>query len=120
MGTARESLRIALPTFLIPYIFIFNHELLEFPRMSWAAFWAFVATLMAMFMFSLGLFGFFKRRLSWLERIAAFVCAAFGMWYLFSHSLILVAAFLGFSIVLIFWVALTGKRFAGAESFVET
>jgi len=120
LGTARESLRIALPTFFVPYIFIFNPGLLEFPHMSWTGFWAFVATLMAMFMFSLGLFGFLKRRLSSLERMAALFCAGLGMWYLFSHSLILVAAFLGCSIVLVFWAVLTAKRLAGEESLAET
>jgi TRAP transporter 4TM/12TM fusion protein len=120
LGTARESLRIALPTFLVPYIFIFNQGLLEFPHMSWTGFWAFVTTLMVMFMFSVGLFGFFKRRLSRLERIGALVCATLGLWYLFSHSIILVAAFLGCSMVLIFWAVLTGKKFAAAESFAGT
>ena len=120
LGTARESLRIALPTFLVPYIFIFNKELLEFPRMSWAGGWVFLVTLMAMFMFSVALFGFLKRKLSWLERIAALVSAAWGIWYLFSHSLTLLAAFLGCSILLIFWAIITGKRFADAETLAET
>jgi TRAP-type uncharacterized transport system fused permease subunit len=120
LGTARESLRIALPTFFVPYIFIFNKELLEFPHMTWAGAWVFLATLMAMFMFSVGLFGFLKRKLSWLERIAAVVSAILGIWYLFSHSLTLLAAFLSCSIVLILWAVITGKRLTVGETLAET
>ena len=119
LGTARESLRIALPTFLIPYIFIWNPELLEFPKMSWLAVWSFVATLMAMFVFTVALFGFFKRRLSTLERIASLICASLGMWYLLNHSLLLLAAFLGCSVILILWIVFTEKRYALSKSQAE-
>jgi hypothetical protein len=87
---------------------------------SWAGFWSFVATLMAMFMFSIGLFGFFKKRLSGFERTASLVCAALGMWYLFTHSLILMAVFLGCSIVFVSWAAFTAKRLAGAGTMAKT
>lgn len=119
LGTARESLRIALPTFFVPYIFIFNEELLKFPHMSWAGVWAFTATLMVMFMFSVGLFGFLKKKLSWVERIAALISTSMGLLYLLNHSLILLALFLGCSMVLISWAVLTGRRLADAETFSE-
>ena len=110
LGTAKESLRIALPTFLIPYIFIFNPELLEFPKVSWLSVWSFVATLMAMFVFSVGLFGYFRKKLSCLERLVAFACAYLGMWYLLNHSFILLAGFLGLSAILIVWIVASEKK----------
>jgi len=120
LGTARESLRIALPTFLIPYIFIWNPELLEFPKLSWLALWSFVATLMAMFVFSVALFGFFKRRMSTLERIGALICAFLGMWYMLNHSHLLLAAFLACSSILILWIVFTEKKYAVSRDQAET
>lgn len=112
LGTARESLRMALPTFLIPYVFVFNSEVLDFPRMSLFGVWAFVGTLIVMFFFSIGLFGFLRRKLLWWERIFAFFCAFLGMWYLKNLSFELLAAFFAGGASLFLWVIFSGKRYA--------
>lgn len=110
-GTARESLRIALPGFLIPYIFVFNSDLLLFPRMSLMGLWAFILTLVVMFYFSVGLFGFLKMQLSWWERIFSYLCAYLGVWYLKNLSFVLLAAFIACCTIFSLWVFLFKKRY---------
>ncbi len=110
-GTAREALRIALPTFLIPYAFVFNHQLLDFPRMSAKGIWIFIVTLIAMFFFSVGLFGFFRRKLLNIERYIALIFTGLAMVYLVNGSLALLVIFLLSGVCFVLWAILTEKRY---------
>ena len=80
LETAIESIRLGGPTFLIPFVFVYNPSLI---------FWSFPETLIAVVVQSIGLIVAlsvsmgveFGRRLSWIERVlraALFLVIAFG------------------------------------------
>lgn len=107
LGTAKESLKISIPTFLIPYAFIYNSDLLVFPRVTLAGIWAFALVLSCMFFLGICLFGFFIRRLSPVERLCALVVSLLGMWHLINHSLVFLVLYLALGAVLLAWICLT-------------
>ncbi|MCB2187806.1 MAG: TRAP transporter fused permease subunit [Deltaproteobacteria bacterium] len=109
LGTALESMRIAIPTFLIPYLFIYQKTLLVFPDISWLTVWDFFMALLCMFFMSLGLFGFLVRRFHPVERLVAYGICFLGMWYQISDELPLGGLFLAAGAALIIWLQATRK-----------
>ncbi len=109
LGTARDSLKISIPTFLIPFVFIYNSDLLIFPNVTLAGMWAFAATLSCMFFLGICLFGFFLRRLNPLERCLALAISILGMWYLVGHSGLVLTIYLVIGAALLAWIRFSGR-----------
>ncbi len=109
LGTAREALKISIPTFLIPYAFVYNSDLLIFPKVTLTGVWVFALTLSCMFFLSISLFRFFIRKLNLPEAIFALAVSLVGMAYLIGHSPILLFAYLILGIVILLWIHLTGR-----------
>jgi TRAP-type uncharacterized transport system fused permease subunit len=86
LGTAVEALKLSIPTFLIPFAFIYNPDLLIFPKVTLAGYGAFIIVFLAMFWLAVALHGFFLRRLRVIERLVSVLVSLFGMWYLIDHS----------------------------------
>jgi TRAP transporter 4TM/12TM fusion protein len=104
LGTAVEALKLSIPTFLIPFAFIYNPDLLIFPRVTLAGFGAFVLVLLAMFWLAVALHGYFLRRLRMFERLFSGLVALGGMWYLISHSRYLLISFIVAGVIIGLWL----------------
>ncbi len=104
LGTAREALKLAVPTFLIPYAFIFNPSLLKFPKISVSALIAFLLTILVMLCCSITIHGFFLRRIRIMERIFFGVSTALGIWYLITNGTYPLAMFLGSTALCVLWI----------------
>lgn len=115
-GTAKEAMKIALPTFIIPYAFIYNPDLLVFPKVTLAGMIAFVVTMLVMTGFSVTLFGFFWRRLVPMERAFFGLASLFGFIYLTNSSVLMLAVFLGLGAAAIVWVIVSNKRMQAVEA----
>jgi len=107
LGTAREALKLAVPTFVIPYAFIFNPSLLEFPKISVSALIAFLLTFLVMLCCSVTIYGFFLRRIKIMERILFGVSSVLGISYLITNGTYHLAMFLGFSALSVLWTLLS-------------
>jgi len=107
LGTAREALKLAVPTFVIPYAFIFNPSLLEFPKISVSALIAFLLTFLVMLCCSITIYGFFLRRIKIMERILFGVSSVLGISYLITNGTYHLAMFLGFSALSVLWTLLS-------------
>jgi TRAP-type uncharacterized transport system fused permease subunit len=106
LKTCTESMKIAGPTFFIPFSFAYNPCLFEFPNMSLNGVFILLMTFLVQILFTIVLIGHIHRPITTIERMAAFLASAAGVCYLFYHlSLFLTlfaALFLGFCLLMIF------------------
>jgi len=70
LETAKDSLKIALTTFIIPFAFVFSPELMSFPDMTWAVVPAILKVVFIQWSVSVASYGFMFRVLVGWERIA--------------------------------------------------
>ena len=112
LGTARESLRIALPTFIIPFAFIFNPSLLTFPKVSVASLIAFLLTTITMLFASIAFYGFFLRKLNIVERTCFGISATLALLYLILHISYFLPISIGLSVLVILWILIGRFRIA--------
>jgi TRAP transporter 4TM/12TM fusion protein len=111
-GTARESLKIAMPTFIIPFAFIFNPALLTFPKVSAASLIAFLLTTITMLFASIAFYGFFLRKLNTIERTSFGISAILVLLYLIMHVSYLLPISLGLGALGILWILIGRFRIA--------
>jgi len=109
-GTVRESLRLALPTFIIPFAFAFNPELFNFPKVTVNGLIVFFLTFFCQFCLVVALYGFLFIRVNVVGRILFGITCAFGVWYLIYHSTYFLVMFLALGAGLILWNFANSRR----------
>jgi TRAP transporter 4TM/12TM fusion protein len=114
LGTAAESMRIALPSFFVPFAFIFNPDLLIFPKVTALGVVAFFMVLFTEFYLTVALYGYFFRKLNAIERSSFALISFLMMYWLIVHhaSAYSLAMFIGLGAVGILWILMTKKRIA--------
>lgn len=112
VGTTIESLRIALPSFFVPFAFVFNQDLLIFPKVTALGVIAFFMVLLTEFYLTVALYGYFLRKLNAIERSFFALSSALMMYYIIVHhaSGYSLAMFLGIGAVGILWILITKQR----------
>ena len=78
LGTAKDSIKIALTTFIIPFAFVFFPELMSFPNMTWAVVPAILIVVGIQWTVSIASYGYLFRPLIGWERGVFAVAAAAG------------------------------------------
>jgi TRAP-type uncharacterized transport system fused permease subunit len=73
-----QSLKIALTMFILPFLFVYNPELLAFPKLSWQLGAVFVLVALVQWCISCAQFGYMFRRLGLAERVVLFLIGAAG------------------------------------------
>ncbi len=68
LATARDSLKIALTTFIIPFAFVFSPELMSFPNLTWAVVPAIGEVIFIQWAVSIASYGYLFRPLTGWER----------------------------------------------------
>ncbi len=113
--TCVEALKLAGPTFLTPFIFIYNPCILEFPEVTTHGVYMLIISFLVQIALGVGLVGFLRRKLNLLERLLFIATALCGLAYLFGHNIVLLIVFWALYLAAVFWVAVlgAGKR-AGA------
>ena len=110
LKTCLESIKLSLPTFIIPFAFAANPELLAFPNLSWQQGFIFILVVGTQFYVSISVFGYLFRRLTWLERSVFGVVSLLGLLYLMLHSLALLVAFVVLGLSSTLWLKNSLKR----------
>ncbi|WP_051302036.1 TRAP transporter permease [Salibacterium aidingense] len=96
MGTSLTAFKIAIPAFIIPYIFVFHNELLM--QGEWyEIIYTTVTALIGVIILAASIVGCYLQKMNWLERIVLFL-AAFGM---ISFNNVLIPSFSFLVIVII-------------------
>ncbi len=73
-----QSLKIALAMFILPFLFVYNPELLAFPKLSWQLGAVFVLVALVQWCISCAQFGYMFRRLGIAERVVLFLIGTAG------------------------------------------
>ena len=116
MGTTKESLKIAFPSFCVPFAFVFNPEILAFPHVTMKGFIAFMLTLLCQFFVAVAIYGCLLDRLKTVHQILFAVSAACGFLYLISGWGIYLPVFLGLGPLLVLWILVVKKTGLGVGS----
>lgn len=80
--TALNALKIGATTFIIPFAFVYNPELLSFPHVEWSLLVPIVEVLFTQTAVALAAYGYCFKRLGAMERLGFGVVAFFGYWTL--------------------------------------
>jgi TRAP transporter 4TM/12TM fusion protein len=78
LNTAKDSLKIAMTTFIIPFAFVFSPELMSFPNMTWSVVPAILEVVFIQWSVSIASYGFFFRVLVGWERMVFAAVALLG------------------------------------------
>ena len=78
LNTAKDSLKIAMTTFIIPFAFVFSPELMSFPNMTWSVVPAILKVVFIQWSVSIASYGFFFRVLIGWERMVFAAVALLG------------------------------------------
>jgi len=108
--TGVHAMRLAATTFIIPFAFVFNPELMAFPDLSLKMAWAVVEVLIVQWTSSIFLYGFFMRPLNALENTGFLVAVLLGYAAIMRPEAIYTYLALGLTAALMAWVALPSFR----------
>jgi len=78
LSTAKDSMKIALTTFIIPFAFVFSPELMLFPNVTWGTMLAVLEVVFVQLSVSVASYGFLIRSLNGFERGAYAFVALLG------------------------------------------
>ena len=112
LGTTVESLRIALPSFFVPFAFVFNEDLLIFPRVTTLGAIAFIMVLLVEIYLTIALYGYFMRKLNAVERLFSAIISSVGMYtnIVYHAGFYPFAIIFGLCLVGALWVFFTKDR----------
>jgi TRAP transporter 4TM/12TM fusion protein len=85
--TAKESMKLAASTFIIPFAFVYRPQLLEFPDVGWNVVPPLVEILLIQWVTSIALFGYFRRTLATPERVLFGVLTILGYWAMITEAI---------------------------------
>jgi len=114
--TGMHAMKLAATTFIIPFAFVFNPELMAFPDLSWKMIWAVVEVLLVQAMSSIFLYGYFRRSLSAAERFVSFVVVMLGYTAIMRPEALYTYLALGSMAALIAWIWLFPRASAHAST----
>ena len=98
LSTAKDAIKIALTTFIIPFAFVFSPELMTFPDVTVKTFIAIAEVIFVQVAVSVASYGFLFRSLNGVERGG--------------YSIVALSGFLGFTYDTNFWYAAVTLFFA--------
>ena len=93
--TAKESMKLASTTFIIPFAFVYRPQLLDFPNVGWNVVPPLVEVLTIQWTSSVALYGHFRRALHPMESTMFGVVTVVGYWAMVNESISTTYVFLG-------------------------
>jgi TRAP transporter 4TM/12TM fusion protein len=98
--TARESMKLAASTFIIPFAFVYRPQLLDFPNLGWNVVPPLIEILLIQWTTSIALFGYFRRALAPGERALFGALTVLGYWAMITEAIHSTFVFVGAAAVL--------------------
>jgi len=105
-----HAMKLAATTFIIPFAFVFNPELMAFPNVSWKMVWAVVEVLIVQWTSSMWLYGYFRRTFTFLERVVSFGVVMLGYTAIMRPETLYTFLALGSTIGFMAWIWLRPAR----------
>ncbi len=92
---AKESMKLAATTFIIPFAFVYRPQLLDFPNLGWNVAPPLVEILLIQWTSSIALYGYFRRTLTRVESAFFGVVTVLGYWAMITEAFYSTFVFLG-------------------------
>ena len=112
--TGMHSMKLAATTFIIPFAFVFNPEIMAFPNISWKMVWAVAEVLIVQATSSIYLYGYFRRELTMVERYGFALAVLLGYTAIMRPEVVYTYLAYGLTIGLIAWVWLRPAQISAA------
>ena len=93
--TAKESMKLAATTFIIPFAFVYRPQLLDFPDLGWNVVPPLVEILLIQWTSSIALYGYFRRTLTPVESAFFGAVTVLGYWAMITEPVYSTLVFLG-------------------------
>src|SRR3546814_3114966 len=110
MDTAIDAMKLAATTFIIPFAFVYNPELMSFPHMTWAVAPAVFQVLVIQATASIAAYGYFFRDLAGWERWSFVIATALGFGAMIDIRPVWDWAWLAAGCVLIVWMLVRSEE----------
>lgn len=104
--TGMHAMKLAATTFIIPFAFVFNPELMAFPHFSLQMGWAVLEVLIVQWTSSIFLYSYFLRRLNLYENVGFLVAVLLGYAALMRPEPLYTYLALGATAAMMAWVAM--------------
>jgi TRAP transporter 4TM/12TM fusion protein len=104
--TAKEAMKLASTTFIIPFAFVYRPQLLDFPNLGWNVVPPLFEVLLIQWTSSIALFGYFRRPLGATERGLFLALTVLGYWAMITEAIHSTFVFVGAAAVLFAAIAL--------------
>ena len=98
LGTALDSMKLMLTTFIIPFAFCYHPQLLKFPNIGWEVLPPIALILVLQITTSVACYGYFLIRLTWIDRYMFALFTIAGLFLLINWSQI---ELLGVAVILV-------------------
>jgi TRAP-type uncharacterized transport system fused permease subunit len=108
--TGMHSMKLAATTFIIPFAFVFNPEIMAFPNISWKMIWAVAEVLVVQTTSSIYLYGYFRRDLTTIERYGFLLAVLLGYTAIMRPETVYTYLAYGLTLGLMAWVWLRPAR----------
>jgi TRAP-type uncharacterized transport system fused permease subunit len=108
--TGMHSMRLAATTFIIPFAFVFNPEIMAFPNISWKMAWAVAEVLIVQTTSSIYLYGYFRRKLTAIERYGFLLAVLLGYSAIMRPEIVYTYLAYGLTTGLMAWVWIRPAR----------
>jgi TRAP-type uncharacterized transport system fused permease subunit len=102
--TGMHAMKLAATTFIIPFTFVFNPEIMAFPDISWKMIAAVAEVLIVQWTSSIYLYGYFRRELTAIERHAFLLSVLLGYTAIMRPEIVYTYLAYGLTIALMAWV----------------
>ena len=86
LGTALDSMKLMLTTFIIPFAFCYHPQLLKFPNIGWEVLPPIALILVLQITTSVACYGYFLIRLTWIDRYMFALFTIAGLFLLINWS----------------------------------
>ena len=86
LGTALDSMKLMLTTFIIPFAFCYHPQLLKFPNIGWEVLPPIALILVLQITTSVACYGYFLIRLTWIDRYIFALFTIAGLFLLINWS----------------------------------
>jgi TRAP transporter 4TM/12TM fusion protein len=109
LATAADSMKLAATTFIIPFAFVYDPQLMSFPHLTWSVVPDILEVLLVQWACSLAAYGYFRRDLSGFERWIFVVISLLGFGAMIDVVHIFDLLFFGSLAVMMVWIYLSAR-----------
>ncbi len=114
LATARDSLKLAITTFIIPFGFVYHPEIMSFPHLTWSVLPPVITLLVLQWTTAVACFGYFTRPLTAIERWGFGLVCVLGFFAVIAPGITLPLIFSGLVLAAAIWVKLAANWSAEA------